>query len=231
MGDGATTMTRDDGTATTEPLSPMQVFLRRVPPFSVIPHFLGADRVAMLLEYAMAYESRFTDTKIGEGETRRVDSSTRVSQRLREIGPWRSEIEARMLALLPAAALTLGVTPFAPAAAELELVAHGDGAFYKAHVDPRRRSATNQRMISAVYYFNAAPKAFTGGALRLLAFEGDAFVDIEPENDTLAIFPSWALHEVLPVSCPSRRFIDSRFAINCWLLRNPDPKALRASSD
>jgi Rps23 Pro-64 3,4-dihydroxylase Tpa1-like proline 4-hydroxylase len=208
----------------------MQVFLRRVPPHRVIPHFLGVDRVAMLLEHATANESSFTVTKVGEGETRRVDPSTRVSQRLREIGPLRCEIEARMLGLLPAMAVTLGVAPFAPAAAELELVAHGDGAFYQAHVDPRRRSATNQRMISAVYYFNAEPKAFTGGALRLLAFEGGALVDLEPENDTLAIFSSWALHEVLPVSCPSRRFIDSRFAINCWLMRNPDPKALRASS-
>jgi SM-20-related protein len=33
------------------------------------------------------------------------------------------------------------------------------------------------------------------------------------------VFPSWVLHEVRPVSCPSKRFVDSRFAINCWLWR------------
>jgi Rps23 Pro-64 3,4-dihydroxylase Tpa1-like proline 4-hydroxylase len=46
-----------------------------------------------------------------------------------------------------------------------------------------------------------------------------AFVDIEPANDTLVFFPSWYPHEVLPVSCPSGRFEDSRFAINCWVHR------------
>ena len=42
------------------------------------------------------------------------------------------------------------------------------------------------------------------------------FVDIDPVHDSLVFFPSWLPHEVLPVSCPSRRFMDSRFAIHCW---------------
>jgi Rps23 Pro-64 3,4-dihydroxylase Tpa1-like proline 4-hydroxylase len=59
--------------------------------------------------------------------------------------------------------------------------------------------------------------------LRIYAFadekETGAFVDIEPTNDTLVFFPSWFPHEVLPVACPSGRFEDSRFAINCWVRR------------
>jgi hypothetical protein len=108
-------MTKDHETATTAQLSPMQVFLRRVPPHSVIPHFLSLDTVAMLLEHATANESKSTITKVGEGETRHVDSSTRVLKRLREIGPLRSEIEAKILALLPETAVSPGVAPFAPA--------------------------------------------------------------------------------------------------------------------
>ena len=75
-------------------------------------------------------------------------------------------------------------------------------------------------VLSGVYYFNAEPKAFTGGALRLHAIggkNGENFVDIEPVRNGLLVFPAWAPHEVLPVSCPSKRFINSRFAINCWV--------------
>jgi SM-20-related protein len=195
-------------------LSAMQTFLHRVPPHLVIRNFLGAEVITALLQHAIANEARFTMTKVGEREERRTDTAVRISKRLREIGSMRSTVEAKLLAALPDIAPKLGMTAFAPAAAELELVAHGDGAFYKAHIDPRKHGIHNQRMISAVYYFNAAPKAFSGGALRLLAFEGDSCQDIEPENDTLAVFPAWALHEVRPVQCPSGRFIDSRFAIN-----------------
>jgi asparagine synthetase B (glutamine-hydrolysing) len=47
--------------------------------------------------------------------------------------------------------------------------------------------------------------------------------DIEPIHNSLLMFPSWAPHEVMPVNCPSQRFIDSRFAINCWVHRErPD---------
>ena len=81
----------------------------------------------------------------------------------------------------------------------------------------------NRRIISAVYYFNCVPKSFSGGILRIYSFVGDkdtgAFIDIEPTHDMLAFFPSWVLHEVLPVVCPSGRLEDSRFAINCWVRR------------
>jgi SM-20-related protein len=38
-------------------------------------------------------------------------------------------------------------------------------------------------------------------------------------HNTFVVFPSWVLHEVLPVSCPTKQFIDSRFALNFWLWR------------
>jgi Rps23 Pro-64 3,4-dihydroxylase Tpa1-like proline 4-hydroxylase len=38
-------------------------------------------------------------------------------------------------------------------------------------------------------------------------------------------FPSWAPHEVMPISCPSKRFTDSRFAINYWVYRARTPAA------
>jgi Rps23 Pro-64 3,4-dihydroxylase Tpa1-like proline 4-hydroxylase len=56
----------------------------------------------------------------------------------------------------------------------------------------------------------------------MLSFQRDAaFADIEPGQNRLVAFPSWAPHEVMPISCPSRRFIDSRFAVNCWAWAGP----------
>jgi Rps23 Pro-64 3,4-dihydroxylase Tpa1-like proline 4-hydroxylase len=106
---------------------------------------------------------------------------------------------------------------------ETELVAHGDGAFYARHIDTQMQAQDRPgiRVLSGVYYFHRLPKAFSGGALRLYGF-GAGFVDIEPTHNSLLVFPSWARHEVRPVSCPSGAFMDSRFAINCWVYR-PNP--------
>ena len=77
------------------------------------------------------------------------------------------------------------------------------------------------RFVSMVYYFCATPARFSGGQLRLHSLaatrEPGTYVDIEPVNDSALFFPSWFPHEVLPVVCESGRFMDSRFAINCWL--------------
>jgi SM-20-related protein len=103
------------------------------------------------------------------------------------------------------------------------VVAHGDGAFFTEHRDTvvEGQKVIIRRIISAVYYFHRLPKSFSGGVLRIYPLAGreksDAFVDIEPVNDTLIFFPSRFPHEVLPVSCPSGQFEDSRFAINCWV--------------
>lgn len=104
----------------------------------------------------------------------------------------------------------------------MELAAHGDGDFYRRHIDTfiRGEVTGTDRVLTAVYYFHARPKAFTGGELRLHSFrspdDGGSWVDIEPAHDSLLLFPAWAPHEVRPVSCPGGDFAQSRFAINCW---------------
>jgi SM-20-related protein len=207
-----------DPRALAKSLAPMRGFLQRPSPYLIFRQFLGEELICSLLEHARANESKFKVTKVGEGNDRRVDPSARISKGLRDIGKSGPAIEAKILSLLPKTANSLGIPPFEAAGVELELVAHGEGAFFKRHVDSPSHMSGRRRMISGVYYFHAQPRIFKGGALRLHAIEGGAFVDIEPHNDTLAVFPSWALHEVLAVNCPSGRFIDSRFAINCWVL-------------
>ena len=78
--------------------------------------------------------------------------------------------------------------------------------------------------MSAVLYYNREPKAFSGGTLRLSRFGGREWprdgVEIEPKQNSLLVFPSWAIHEVTRVDCPSGAFEYYRFAINAWFCRS-----------
>ena len=179
-----------------------------------------------MLAYAQLNRHRFKESNVGHGDTSRIDPTRRRSQKLKDFGDLAGEIEVKIQELLPVMFERLGSTPFAASKFELELVAHNDGAFYVRHKDTFTKTdgISSHRIISGVYYFHTQPKSFVGGVLRLhsLAATGEpgTFVDIEPDNDTLVFFPSWFPHEVLPVACPSGRFEDSRFAINCWVHRN-----------
>jgi Rps23 Pro-64 3,4-dihydroxylase Tpa1-like proline 4-hydroxylase len=47
---------------------------------------------------------------------------------------------------------------------------------------------SSDRLLSAVYYFHAEPKAFSGRELRLHSFAGDgSFVDVPPEQNSLVV--------------------------------------------
>jgi SM-20-related protein len=197
----------------------------KTPAYGRVANWLGPQMVARLLDYAQSQRASFRVSSLGKGDNQRVDLTIRRSSKLEDLGELKDELHACARMALPAMFDQLGTTPFEPSRFELEMVAHGDGAFYTRHRDTKTGDAglTNRRVISAVYYFHRIPKSFSGGALRIYSFEAaedrGTFVDIEPTNDTLVFFPSWFPHEVLPVVCPSGRFEDSRFAINCWVHR------------
>jgi SM-20-related protein len=137
-------------------------------------------------------------------------------------------IKQRVLEEVPGLFNTLGLLPFALGEVEIELVAHGHGAFFNNHIDTitgyGRTPEGHDRIISLVYYFFREPQAFTGGDLRLtpLPFMGGGMhrsIDLPVMQDRAIAFPSWLPHEVLPVVCPSVDFQDYRFAVNCWVLR------------
>ena len=175
---------------------------------------------ARALEFAQASRDQFTASDVGYGERNRIDLSYRRSSKLKPIGELENEVRADVCVALPSMFDYLGIAPFDPARVELEMVVHGDGAFFSRHEDiVIRPGMTSYRVISAVYYFHRLPKSFSGGVLRIHPIGGRhaSFVDIEPANDKLIFFPSWVPHEVMPVVCPSGKFQDSRFAINCWV--------------
>jgi SM-20-related protein len=198
----------------------------KIPPYGLIHDWLGRETAERLLRFAQSNEHRFKDTTIAYEEGDRVDRVRRVSKILLNVGPLKNELRGKLEELLPVMFNKLGNKPFKPSRIEVELVAHGDGAFFAQHsdtitgLDHEGRS----RVISAVYYFHAFPKAFLGGVLRLhsLAASGEqgTFIDIAPDYDTLVFFPSFFPHEVLPVKSTSGQLLDSRFAINFWVHRS-----------
>jgi len=193
-------------------------------PYLQIHRVLGAELAARVLQYAIGREGAFKASSVFEsGESQRLDETVRISRVTRDLGDLGPVLQARFAAAIPTffEGLKLGRVALKPDC-ELELAAHGDGAFYKPHTDNRWGRPAN-RVISAVYYVHGTPRGFSGGGLRLhpnnLLPGDDAPVVLQPEHDSLVVFPSHVIHEVLPVACPSGAFSDYRFAINCWIHR------------
>lgn len=203
-----------------------------LPPWRQFRDVLAPDELQALLDWTLESRDSF---KRSELVGSRYAPDVRISERLRKLGPMRPLLEARLRAMLPDILAAAGSKPFEPDSIELEAAAHGDGAFFSRHSDiplgagrsplGGDGSGPQDRLVSAVLYYHREPKGFSGGALRLYRFgAGEAageedYVEVEPLGNSLVVFPSWALHEVRPVSCPSGRFEDHRFAINAWFCR------------
>lgn len=132
--------------------------------------------LARLWDYAQSQRENFEVSGVGRGDNKRIDLTLRRSMRLRQLGDLEGELQARARDTLPAMLRQLGTTHFEPSKLELEIVAHGDGAFYARHRDTNVFSGPafgNRRVISAVYYFHRILKSFSGGFLRIYAFAGE----------------------------------------------------------
>ena len=188
-------------------------------PYRVYRDFLAEGTVGALLDHVLGREAEFAPTRVGQAQDAAINPEVRQSLSVRDLGDFRQVLDAQVRDRAPALMADLRMSPIARSKFELELVAHGDGAFFRRHIDTQVAGERQHiRVLSGVYYFHREPKGFSGGALRLHAIGDDArFIDIEPERNMLLVFPSWAPHEVLPVACPSQRFADARFAINCWI--------------
>lgn len=189
-----------------------------------LPGFMGQEFIERLLAHCEQCSGDFAGTTtIGNA------AGVRLSVNLPEFSEFREAVEQRVLEHLPVVRERLGIPAFEVACTETELVAHIDGAFYKRHIDvftgKYRDSAGGDRIITFVWYFFTQPRAFEGGSLRIYPDAGfvpperETVLDIEVENDLALAFSSWLPHEVRPVQVPSGRFMDSRFAVNCWLRR------------
>jgi SM-20-related protein len=209
-------MTQDAGI-----VAPLGDPAAKTTPVFVQRNFFDTAIAGALCDYAFANATAFQPTRIGPKGHGRDDPKRRISLGSKDLGPFKPILEQAVIAHLPRIFTGLSIAPLEPRKLEIEMIAHGDGAFYGRHIDlnPRRESETI-RALSGVYYFHTEPKAFTGGQLRLYPSATgavDRYFDVEPEHNSFAVFPSWLMHEVMPVQNPSGRFEESRFSINCWI--------------
>ena len=195
-------------------------------PYVQIRDFLPRRELEALLDYVLSHPQKFKAARVGNGDRSFLNTNVRVALAWGNLGPLDVPLQARLRDALPFIMESTGIPAPQPDRLEIGLAAHGDGAFYRPHIDlaigepGRNRTSESERVLSAVFYFHAEPKRFSGGELRLFRLGTESrFVDIEPLQNSLIAFHSWMRHEVRPVSVPSGEFRDYRFAINCWFGR------------
>jgi SM-20-related protein len=126
-----------------------------------------------------------------------------------------SEFLGRFTELVPALQRRFG-TDLGEPEVELLAQAYNDGASFGKHSDADAGGPNWRRRLSGVYYLHAQPRRFDGGRLALYDRRGHPHL-VEPQHNSAVFFPRDLFHEVLPVTCASKAFEDSRFAINVWI--------------
>lgn len=186
-----------------------------------LDNFLTPEEHQHLLDYVLLRETQFISTQTSTGA-----SNYRESVVLYTFPEFSSLISQRIRSVFPNVLAGLGMPAFELGEIEAQLTAHNDGNFYKVHND-NGSSETATRELTYVYYFYREPKAFSGGELVIYDskiannyyVQAETYKTVEPRNNSIVFFLSRYMHEVLPVQCPSRAFVDSRFTINGWLRR------------
>jgi SM-20-related protein len=206
-------------------MSELSFLAGRFLPYRVLPGWLGETQAARLLAFGLAAETNFVPTKLndhgpGHHNGGRLDEVVRHSSVLKDLGIFAGPLQRKALALQASLETAFDLPHTPPNDTQIEMVAHGDGAFYRPHTDTYtgdEYAPGGRRRITLVYYLHRRPRPFTGGRLRMFDLGGEQTVEIEPVHDSLLAFPSSARHEVETIACPSSGFADGRFAVNIWL--------------
>lgn len=198
--------------------------MARLFPYMHVEDFLSDELSQQIFSYAVESKESYTPSRVGvKVDVDEIDESARISRVLRDLGPFDAVLQRKLHDFFPDMLAGLKMATFKVRdRIELELAAHGDGAFYKPHID-MRLGETADRVVSAVYYLHGNPKVFSGGGLRIFPVNNlpgdDLPIVIEPKHNSLLVFPSYVRHEVMSVACPNAAFKDYRFAVNCWVYK------------
>ena len=217
-----------------QPVTPPQAAARC--PHLIFHNVLGAERVAALLDYVAERQADFRASPVRNRKSgeRFVDTKYRVCVSTRELGGYEAPMQAFAEAVTPQALAAFNLVEPQVELQEFTMMSYGDGGYFRRHIDTDER-VNRVRLLSFVYYFATTPRRFEGGQLRLhgfpIIFPGKApgpapTVDVQPDTNSLVVFPSWLHHEVLPVRVASGAWMDSRFTIGCWLHRKLPAEAV-----
>lgn len=187
-------------------------------PMVLVQHPLPKELHSELLDQTIAREASFSVAGVSTGD----DDYRRA--RVAFDFPLKARVEQMLMEHVRNSYALLDLPRPQRESLETHLTTSNDGDFYRAHNDSGSEQVAD-RLVTYVYYFHRRPKAFSGGELRLYdcrieagewrASEG--FRDVEPSDNSMVIFPSWVIHEILPVRCPTRAFGDGRFTVNGWI--------------
>ena len=185
---------------------------------AVIADFLPDDEWQSLLGQVLASEARFRPS--GTHDSR---ADYRQSLVLNPPVDLVRPVVDRVRRLMPQVLPVLRVSPIVVGAIEAQITASVDGSFFGVHTDAGRD--VPKRHLTYVYYFNRAPRGFTGGELRVYddvvrngkLARAESFQTIDPVHNRIVLFWAKTMHEVMPVRVPSRAFADARFTVNGWI--------------
>ena len=169
-----------------------------------------------LLQLVKDNIEQFTDTgTLGENAILKFKARKSLELKNKLTRPFKQILIERLTAAFLDICAHFDIEPFEINQFETHLTAHNDGDYYLWHTD-NKSERVRDRIITYVFYFNMEPKQFSGGELGIYPENAEP-IYITPENNTMVIFKSSLLHEVKPVSCPSRIFENGRFTLNGWI--------------
>ncbi len=188
-------------------------------PFAIIDNFLPPDQLKALLSYSINKQAQFMPTTNSAN-----DPNYRRSFFLHKFPEFSELMIGLIRNIKPQIIAHLGIADFKLGQIESQITAHNHGNYYKIHNDSGSPDSAT-RVLTYVYYYYREPKAFTGGELVIYDSKvengyyvaASSYNTVQPTNNTIVFFPSKCMHEVLPVSCPSEYFANSRFTVNGWL--------------
>lgn len=191
-------------------------------PFVRLTNFLTPVQQQRLWTQIPATRERFVPAQVGTGDVRRETRTAWVASRriVRGVRPW---FGPKLRSVLPHVRARLRMEALHPSRVEMDVTVHLGGEFYRGHRD-NSEEGNRPRKLSYVYYFHRQPRPFVGGDLLLYDTDLEtsrataaAFTRIEPVHNSLVVFPSDAYHEITPVECDTRDFLDGRFTVNGWV--------------
>jgi len=194
-------------------------------PIVVFEEFLSASELESLHNFVARHHLDFVVSTVLGKDGKVVDETSRRSRVLYHVGEYDSLFRRRIRHFLPLILHRLRLSMSSIAAFEVQLTATNDGEFFGAHTDSDD-GILSTRTVTFVYYCHLEPRRFRGGELQIYGRDPVSGRDvtnarhiIKPTQNSIVFFPSDRLHEITPVICPSKAFLDSRFTVNGWLRR------------
>lgn len=196
-------------------------------PYLQLFDFLDATELELLLGHVASRFDSMQPSTVVAPQTFAISQDddirrSRVDPEVELVWP---PFEKRLTDLLPHLRRELGIGYFPLGSLERQLTVHSDGDFFSRHLDENDPWTDGCRMITFVYYFNAEPRLFEGGQLRIYDVAtdpdgnlrpADSYTEIEPISNSIVFFPSDRYHEVVPVRSGGEGPGAIRCTINGW---------------